>query len=86
MVLKWRRPTNDGGDSNLRYRVAYTEVKTGKDQGKATNVTGLTVTQYTVRGLKPGVTYKFQVFASNRGGESEPAEEQYLVSADALGL
>ena len=85
MVLKWNKPADNGGDASLRYRVVITEVSGSKAEAKAVSFSGLTDTQHTVTELLPGVRYKLQVFAVNKAGEGQAAEEHYFVAVDAQG-
>ena len=82
VILKWKKPENDGGDPNIRYRLVYKEINDTLPR----IIKDLNVTQFIVVKLKPGARYRFQVFAVNSGGESDPAQEIYSVSPDALGL
>lgn len=77
IILAWNPPPNDGGDSNLRYRVEYREVIGGT--AKEETFPDTTDTQFRLPGLKRGVTYRFRVYAINRGGVGEPAEAHYSI-------
>ena len=78
-TLMWKRPQETGGDPTISYRVRYTEVRadgTGDVTEKTTTDLKLEIT-----GLKLQTQYKFEVFATNRGGDSEPAIALYQVPA-----
>lgn len=79
IILAWDPPPNDGGDSEIRYQVQYKEVIGGT--AKEETFPDSTGTQFRFPGLKSGVTYRFRVYAINRGGVSEPAEAHYRVQA-----
>lgn len=77
IILAWDPPPDNGGDMNLRYRVQYKEVIGGT--AKEETFPDSTDTQFRLPGLRRGITYRFRVYAINKGGVGEPAEVQYFV-------
>lgn len=75
--MAWDPPPDDGGDSDLRYRVEYKEVVGGT--AKEETFPDSTDTQFRLPGLQSGITYRFRVYAINKGGVGEPAEAHYAI-------
>ena len=66
VTLRWRAPTNDGGETILRYEY--------EQDGSGTWIsTDSTATSHTVTGLNNGQTYTFRVRAVNALGNGEVA-------------
>ena len=69
VTLRWRAPTNDGGETILRYEY--------EQDGSGTWIsTDSTATSHTVTGLTNGQTYTFRVRAVNALGNGEVATMQ----------
>lgn len=74
-TLKWRRPQDDGGDKNIEYIVRYrdqTESKPGPWKEFVTKKQ-----EHRIKNLGKDKTYKVEVMARNKGGNSNPDERFY---------
>ena len=69
-TLKWRRPEETGGDDNITYIVRYQVVRDKNPSLWITKTIATKELQLKVSGLVNKVTYKFEVIAKNKGGES----------------
>ena len=71
-TLKWRRPEEIGDDDDITYTVRYRVEKDNKEGPWITATTkGL---QYDFNDLDNKVQYKFEVIATNQGGDSPPGQ------------
>ena len=78
VTLRWRAPTNDGGEPITHYEY--------EQDGSGTWIsTGGTATSHTVTGLNNGQTYTFQVRAVNDLGKGEVATLQATPSPSTGG-
>ena len=69
--LSWVTPEDDGGTPILRYLIRMMDLDCS-EWITACEVTAPT-TAATVKNLKPGHLYRFEVYAINKEGDSEPA-------------
>ncbi|XP_037526802.2 twitchin [Rhipicephalus sanguineus] len=82
VMLKWRKPEDDGGAEITGYLLEKCEI--GSDfwqpvPGYCPN------TRYTVRNLEEGKQYKFRVRAENIYGISEPLEGKPVTAKNPFG-
>ena len=74
MKLSWAPPEDDGGTPVLRYLIRLMDLDCS-EWITACEVTA-PATATTVRNLKPGHLYRFEVYAINKEGESEPTQSE----------
>ena len=74
MKLSWAPPEDDGGTPVVRYLIRLMDLDCA-EWITACEVTAPT-TSTTVRNLKPGHLYRFEVYAINKEGESEPTQSE----------
>ena len=74
MKLSWAPPEDDGGTPVLRYLIRLMDLDCS-EWIPACEVTA-PATSTTVRNLKPGHLYRFEVYAVNKEGESEPTQSE----------
>ena len=77
-TLTWQAPDDDGGDSNLKYRVEWrkkpvTEDTVAKEED---NIGDLSLK---IEGLEGPAEYEFKVFAKNSEGDGEPDTRTFIV-------
>jgi len=72
--LSWAPPEDDGGSPIQRYLIRMMDLDCG-EWITACEVTAPT-TAATVKNLKPGHLYRFEVYAINKEGESEPSQTE----------
>ena len=72
--LSWAPPEDDGGTPVLRYLIRLMDLDCS-EWITACEVTA-PATSTTVRNLKPGHLYRFEVYAINKEGESEPTQSE----------
>lgn len=78
--LSWEAPEDDGGTPVLRYLIKIMDL----DYNQWINACEVNAptTQCTVKNLKPGHLYRFEVSAINKEGESLPAQTKDPVKAE----
>ncbi|XP_023324296.1 twitchin isoform X2 [Eurytemora carolleeae] len=78
--LSWEAPEDDGGTPVLRYLVKIMDL----DYNQWLNAceVNAATTQCTVKNLKPGHLYRFEVSAINKEGESLPTQTKDPVTAE----
>lgn len=78
--LSWAPPEDDGGSPILRYQVKIMDL----DYNQWLNCADVTAptTQCTVKNLKPGHLYRFEVYAINKEGESAPTQIKDPITAE----
>lgn len=74
-TLKWRRPEDDGGDSNIKYKLEYRVERKGSDGPWKTIETEKEEAK--ISQMDNQETYKFVLVAINKGGESEKVIKYY---------
>ncbi|CAH3162383.1 unnamed protein product [Porites evermanni] len=77
-TLTWQAPSDNGGDSNLKYKVEWrkkpvTEDTVAKEED---NIGDLSLK---IEGLEGPAEYEFKVFAKNSEGDSEPDTRTFIV-------
>ncbi|KAG7216849.1 hypothetical protein INR49_001503 [Caranx melampygus] len=72
MVLGWRAPTYNGGDSVRGYYLD--QVEKGKETWREVNIKPVKERQFKVCNLSSGHFYQFRVFAANMAGVGKPSE------------
>lgn len=85
VTLTWKPPMYDGGSKIMGYILE--KMMKGGEKFERCNDFLVPVLSYTVKGLKPGKEYQFQVRAENAAGISEPSRATPMVKAtDAVGM
>ena len=79
-TLKWKRPEDNGGDSDIVYKIRYRDETDPDDPGPWNNEETSEL-EIDIKDLDKLKRYKFEVSATNKGGESEPAEKYYFRSS-----
>ena len=79
-TLKWKRPEDTGGDSDIVYKIRYRD-ETDPDRPGPWNDEETSELEIDIEDLDKSKQYKFEVRATNKGGESEPAEKYYWRSS-----
>ena len=78
-TLTWSRPTYDGGDKEIKYKVEWRK-KPITDDTVVFEEENISQTQLEVKDLDDDAEYEFKVFATNRAeGYSEPAIKTFKV-------
>ena len=77
-TLKWKRPDDTGGDDDIEYIVRYREEPKNETPGPWKEVKTWRL-EYDVEDLEQN-TYRFEVFAQNKGGKSSASQRIVTVS------
>ena len=83
-TLKWKRPEDTGGDSDIVYKIRYRD-ETDPDRPGPWNTEETSELEVDIEDLDKSKQYKFEVRATNKGGESEPAEK-YIWRSSTEGM
>ena len=75
-TLKWKGPEDTGGDSDIVYKIRYRD-ESDPDRPGPWNNEETRELEVDIEDLDKSKRYKFEVRATNKGGESEPAEKYY---------
>lgn len=77
-TLTWQAPSDDGGDSNLKYKVEWRKKPITEDtvEMKEDNIGDLSLT---IKGLEGSAEYEFKVFTRNSEGYGEPDTRSFKV-------
>ena len=77
-MLTWRAPSNNGGDSNLKYKVEWRKKPVTEDTvaKEEENIGDLSLK---IEGLEGSAEYEFKVFAKNSEGYGEPDTRTFTV-------
>lgn len=79
-ILKWTRPSLDGGDPVLIYDIEYSKADADGKFVHWNSRKGIGDQEYNVTGLRGGSRYEFRVFVSNVAGRKrEPARKEFNV-------
>ena len=76
--LTWEAPSDNGGDSNLKYKVEWRKKPVTEDTVamEEDNIGDLSLT---IEGLEGSAEYEFKVFAKNSEGSGEPDTKTFTV-------
>ncbi|XP_044166548.1 hemicentin-2-like isoform X2 [Acropora millepora] len=69
-TLTWSRPTDDGGDDNIKYQVEWGK-RPITDKTEHSVVENIPDTFHKIENLEHGVEYEFRVMAKNQAGAGE---------------
>ena len=77
-MLTWQAPDDDGGDSNLKYRVEWRKKPVTEDTvvKEEDNIGDLSLK---IEGLEGPAEYEVKVFAKNSEGDGEPDTRTFIV-------
>ena len=77
-TLTWQAPSDDGGDSNLKYKVEWRK-KPVTDDTVAKEEDNIGDLSLKIEGLEGSAEYEFKVFAKNSEGYGEPDTRTFTV-------
>ena len=80
--VSWEEPSSSGGSSITGYTVQWKEASGSWDTAADVSEATVTVTSYTITGLRLQVEYAVRVFATNSAGDG-PASAEVKETADA---
>ena len=86
-MLKWTRPTQDGGDPELKYDIEYSKANSEGKFVHWNSRKSIIGQEYNVTGLRGESRYQFRVFVYNIAGRKrEPASKEFnVISGDDEG-
>ncbi|XP_074633378.1 neural cell adhesion molecule 1-like isoform X3 [Acropora palmata] len=77
-TLTWLRPTDDGGDNNIKYQVEWGK-RPITDETEHSVEENIPDTSHKIENLEHGAEYEFRVKATNQAGAGEPDIKFFLV-------
>ena len=83
-TLTWSRPTDDGGDDNIKYQVEWGK-RPITDKTEHSVVENIPDTFHKIENLEHGVEYEFRVMAKNQAGAGE-ADIKFFTVKGSTGM
>jgi len=80
-TLTWSKPTYDGGDDMIKYKVEWRKKPT--TDAEVFEIDDISDTKHELKDLEGDAEYEFRVFAKNRAGYSEPDIRSFKVKKDS---
>ena len=81
-TLTWTKPSYDGGDPSLQYKVKWAKTPITDTTKWIENDDLVQGTSLEIKGLEQDTEYEFHVYAKNQEGFGEPAIKRFKVKKE----